>query len=60
MKSTHGNQSSSDQHSFWRRKQYQYKATAKKCRTKLNGRGFRPESRAIGPSEQTLVRNKIK
>ena len=35
-----------------------YIATAKKWRTKLNGRGFRPESRAIGPSEKTPPRLK--
>ena len=33
-------------------------ATAKKCATKLNGRGLRPESRAIGPFEQTPPRLK--
>jgi len=35
-----------------------YIATAKKCRTKLNGRGFRPERRDIGPSEKTPPRLK--
>lgn len=29
-----------------------YIATAKKWRNKLSGRGFRPESKATGPSEQ--------
>jgi hypothetical protein len=33
-------------------------ATAKKCATKLIGRGLRPESRAIGPFEQTPPRLK--
>ena len=33
-------------------------ATAKKCATKLNGRGLRPESRAMGPFEQTPPRLK--
>lgn len=35
-----------------------YIATAKKWRTKLSGRGLRPESRATGPVEQTPPRHK--
>jgi len=35
-----------------------YIATAKKCRTRLKGRGFRPESRDIGPLEKTPPRLK--
>lgn len=33
-----------------------YIATAKKCRTKLTGRGFKPESKEIGPVENTPPR----
>lgn len=35
-----------------------YIATAKKWNTKLSGRGFRPESKATGPLEQTPPRLK--
>ena len=35
-----------------------YIATAKKWRTKLNGRGFRPESKATGPVENIPPRLK--
>lgn len=35
-----------------------YMATAKKCMTKLNGRGLSPDSRATGPVEQVPPRLK--